>query len=150
MLQQVLLGWLPVHNFLCLAWSREHVPHLQLQCVREALHSHFLWLIFRERSEPRGIGASFNLRYTKPPATSQFGGRESMMNWESADLEVALAVSPVAVQLWTSHRPLRVSFLKGLSFQDQHHLGQGLPASALQTSWLWVWGLVCTQESMGG
>lgn len=25
------------------------------------------------------------------------------MNWESADLEVALAVSPVAVQLWTSH-----------------------------------------------
>lgn len=52
---------------------------------------------------PRGIGASFNLRYIKPPATFQFGARESMMNWELADLEVALAVSPVAVQLWTSH-----------------------------------------------
>lgn len=43
---------------------------------------------------PRGVSASFILWYAKPLAIFQFGGRESTMDWESEDSELAATVSP--------------------------------------------------------
>lgn len=80
---------------------------------------------------PGGINTSLNLWYANPPATFQSGRRESKMDWESADLELAAAVSP------RGHAtPDTSSVLSG----PQHQRSPGSGSFSLSSADIMCWG----------